>query len=46
MLDRGKEFMDELTGVVSKFKSIVKDEKLWFLSGASFENEPKKSRLR
>jgi hypothetical protein len=35
MLDRGKEFMDELTPVVSKFfKSIVKMlEKLWFLSG-------------
>jgi hypothetical protein len=39
MLDRGKEFMDELTPeVVSKFfKSIVKMlEKLWFLVGALF----------
>jgi hypothetical protein len=34
MLDRGKEFMDELTLKLSLFfKSIVKDEKLWFLSG-------------
>jgi hypothetical protein len=41
MLDRGKEFMDELPEVVSKFfKSIVKDvRKLWFLR-ALFENEP------
>jgi hypothetical protein len=42
MLDRGKEFMDELTQVVSKFSNLVKMlEKLWFLSGGPlFENEP------
>jgi hypothetical protein len=43
MLDRGKEFMDELTPeVVSKFSNLSWKmlEKLWFLSGPSFENEP------
>jgi hypothetical protein len=48
MLDRGKEFMDELTPeVVSKFfKSIVKMlEKLWFLSGGPLLKMSLKSKI-
>jgi hypothetical protein len=40
MLDRGKEFMDELTQVVSKFSNLSKDVRKVVVPGPLFENEP------